>query len=83
MAHHMASRGNLVEAGQIRAATEDRLRLWPMSKRVNKTGAGDDARQTILHQLSCADARPASIFTKRPERIWRSQGRVIPAVAAS
>jgi len=26
----------------LRPATNDLLRLWPVSKRVNKTGAGDD-----------------------------------------
>jgi putative SOS response-associated peptidase YedK len=26
----------------LRPAAEDRLRMWPVSKRVNKTGSGDD-----------------------------------------
>jgi putative SOS response-associated peptidase YedK len=32
------------EAGTelLRPAGEDRLRMWPVSRRVNKTGSGDD-----------------------------------------
>jgi len=32
------------EAGTelLRPAAEDRLRMWPVSRRVNKTGSGDD-----------------------------------------
>ena len=26
----------------LRPAAEDRLRMWPVSRRVNKTGTGDD-----------------------------------------
>jgi hypothetical protein len=26
----------------LRSAAEDRLRMWPVSRRVNKTGTGDD-----------------------------------------
>ena len=26
----------------LRPASEDRLRMWPVSRRVNKTGTGDD-----------------------------------------
>jgi putative SOS response-associated peptidase YedK len=26
----------------LRSAAQDRLRLWPVSRRVNKTGSGDD-----------------------------------------
>jgi putative SOS response-associated peptidase YedK len=26
----------------LRPAAEDRLRMWPVSRRVNRTGAGDD-----------------------------------------
>ncbi len=27
---------------RLRPAAEDRLRMWPVSRRVNKTGTGDD-----------------------------------------
>jgi len=26
----------------LKSAAEDRLRMWPVSRRVNKTGTGDD-----------------------------------------
>jgi putative SOS response-associated peptidase YedK len=40
------------EAGTelLRPAAEDRLRIWPVSRRVNKTGTGDDD-PTLLDEV--------------------------------
>ena len=37
------------EAGTelLEPAAEDRLRMWPVSKRVNKTGSGDNDRTLV------------------------------------
>ena len=34
--------GGSAGAELLKPAAEDRLRLWPVSRRVNKTGTGDD-----------------------------------------
>jgi putative SOS response-associated peptidase YedK len=41
------------EAGAelLRPAGEDRLRMWPVSRRVNKTGTGDDD-WTLLDEVA-------------------------------
>ncbi len=41
------------EAGTelLRPAAEDRLRIWPVSRRVNKTGSGDDD-PTFIHEVA-------------------------------
>jgi putative SOS response-associated peptidase YedK len=41
------------EAGRelLRPAGEDRLRMWPVSRRVNKTGTGDDD-PTLLGEVA-------------------------------
>ncbi len=41
------------EAGTelLRPAAEDRLRMWPVSMRVNKTGTGDDD-PTLLDEVA-------------------------------
>jgi putative SOS response-associated peptidase YedK len=31
-----------VGAEILKSAAEDRIRMWPVSRRVNKTGSGDD-----------------------------------------
>ena len=35
----------------LRPAAEDRLRMWPVSRRVNKTGTGDDD-QTLIDEIT-------------------------------
>jgi putative SOS response-associated peptidase YedK len=35
----------------LRSAAEDRLRMWPVSRRVNKTGTGDDD-PTLLDEVA-------------------------------
>ena len=35
----------------LRPAAEDRLRMWPVSRRVNKTGSGDDD-PTLLDEVA-------------------------------
>jgi putative SOS response-associated peptidase YedK len=35
----------------LRPAAEDHLRLWPVSRRVNKTGTGDDD-PTLLDEVA-------------------------------
>jgi putative SOS response-associated peptidase YedK len=35
----------------LRPAAEDRLRMWPVSRRVNKTGSGDDDA-TLLDEVA-------------------------------
>jgi hypothetical protein len=35
----------------LRSAAQDRLRLWPVSRRVNKTGSGDDD-PTLLDEVA-------------------------------
>ena len=35
----------------LRPATDDRLRMWPVSRRVNKTGTGDDD-QTLIDEIT-------------------------------
>jgi putative SOS response-associated peptidase YedK len=35
----------------LRPAAEDRLRMWPVSRRVNKTGTGDDD-PTLLDEVA-------------------------------
>jgi putative SOS response-associated peptidase YedK len=37
----------------LRPAAEDRLRMWPVSRRVNRTGAGDDDK-TLLDEVVVA-----------------------------
>ena len=41
------------EAGTelLKRAAEDRLRMWPVSRRVNKTGTGDDD-PTLLDEVA-------------------------------
>ena len=39
--------------GLLQPAAEDRLRMWPVSRRVNRTGAGDDD-QTLLDEVAVA-----------------------------
>jgi putative SOS response-associated peptidase YedK len=41
------------EAGTelLRPAGEDRLRMWPVSRRVNKTGTGDDD-PTLINEVA-------------------------------
>ena len=34
-----------------RPASDDRLRMWPVSRRVNKTGTGDDD-PTLINQVA-------------------------------
>jgi putative SOS response-associated peptidase YedK len=45
------------EAGTelLRAATDDYLRLWPVSKRVNRTGNVDDA--TLIMEMAAEAGR--------------------------
>jgi len=35
----------------LRSAAEDRLRMWPVSRRVNKTGSGDDD-PTLIEEVA-------------------------------
>ena len=35
----------------LRPAAEDRLRMWPVSKRANKTGSGDDD-PTLIEEIA-------------------------------
>jgi putative SOS response-associated peptidase YedK len=35
----------------LEPAPEDRLRMWPVSRRVNKTGSGDDD-QTLIDEVA-------------------------------
>jgi putative SOS response-associated peptidase YedK len=35
----------------LRPAAEDRVRMWPVSRRVNKTGSGDDD-PTLLDEVA-------------------------------
>jgi putative SOS response-associated peptidase YedK len=37
----------------LRPAAEDRLRMWPVSRRVNRTGTGDDDK-TLLDEVTVA-----------------------------
>jgi len=37
----------------LRPAAEDRLQMWPVSRRVNRTGAGDDDK-TLLDEVAAA-----------------------------
>jgi putative SOS response-associated peptidase YedK len=43
----------MVEAGTelLKPAAEDRLRMWPVSRRVNKTGTGADD-PTLLDEVA-------------------------------
>ena len=41
-AWNIQSSANPASGGELSALPEDRLRMWPVSRRVNKTGTGDD-----------------------------------------
>jgi hypothetical protein len=34
--------GGAARTGLLRPAADDRLRMWPVSRRVNRAGSGDD-----------------------------------------
>ena len=43
----------------LRPAADSKLRMWPVSRRVNRTGSGDD--DTLLDEVAARPPSPAKV----------------------
>jgi hypothetical protein len=50
LANFVEARGIWKQTAKAKPAADDRLRMWPVSRRVNKTGTGDDP--TLLDEVA-------------------------------
>jgi putative SOS response-associated peptidase YedK len=51
-----------LDANALRPAAESALREWPVSKRMNRTGVGDDDPTIVERDAASADEPPLSVM---------------------